>query len=701
MKHKFRDKKFKSVVLALILSFLLEGYIIFIENSNFVFEFSNHDFITLFSFKEFFVFLIIFLVIFYFLIDKNRRIKTLNFIYVYRLPLAFIILIIAVIFQIHGSSINEMNHFHVIHKPLIGVSRPFRSDEFIVNTPYAFSQYMNNFAYFSEIVRGTLTDMFIIYGQPVLDIGTIFRPFLIGYLFLNQGQGLSFFWVGRFIFLLLISFEFGMLLTNKNKTLSCAYSLLIAFSPVVQWWFAINGLVEQLIFGQLGVILINWYMKITDYKKRIIIAFGLMISIGGFLLVFYPSWQIPFAYVFILLAIWIFLKNCSNFSYSKKDFLIVIFILSVFSIIMIHILFNSFETIKIIFNTAYPGSEVFNGGGNLNLFTYYIPSIFFPLNDHVSFGVCAGSSFVDLFPISLIITGICLFYQKTKDKLLIGLLVLYIIFIIFYTVQLPDIILNLTLRDHIKTERLIEVISFIGVLLLIRSISNLNSLKNKKLILLISIIMSVIMVYLSTKVISDYFMPWMIVFSVIFYAIVFSSSLLASSRKNQKLFLICIIATSFLTGALVNPIDYGTDVIFESDFTQHVEKIVKNNPDALWITQGMPLDSIIPVGAKTINSVNTYPDLEKWQKLDTNNKSNDIYNRYAHIYIDFQKDKPTEFELVQFDLFKLHLNVNDLEKLNLSYVATNNNLENLSNDNVMFEKIYQDYDFKIYEIKYI
>lgn len=79
MKHIFMDKKFKSVVLALILSFLLEGYIIFIENSNLFLEFSNHKFISLFSFKEFFVFLIFFLVIFYFLSDKNRRIKTLNF----------------------------------------------------------------------------------------------------------------------------------------------------------------------------------------------------------------------------------------------------------------------------------------------------------------------------------------------------------------------------------------------------------------------------------------------------------------------------------------------------------------------------------------------------------------------------------------------------------------------------------------------
>lgn len=699
MRNGIEKKQILPIILSIVLSGLIEAYIVFVENSNLLLEFSKHDFVNLFSFKEFLIFFIIFLIIFYILFDKNRQIKALNFIYTYRLPLSVAIVVIAVIFQIHGSSINELNLFHINHKPLLGVSRLIRSDEYIVNTPFAFSQYMNNFAYFSEIVRGTLTDMFIIYGQPVFDIGTIFRPFLIGYLFLNPSQGLSFFWIGRLVFLFLVSFEFGMLLTNKNKTLSLAYAFLITFSPIVQWWFAINGLVEQLIFGQLGVLLINWYMTIDDYKKRLVMAFGLMICVGGFALVFYPSWQIPFAYIFVLLAIWIFLKNRQDFSYSKKDLLIFISYLLIFGIIMIHILSNSLETIKIILNTAYPGSLVYNGDGTLSSFIYYLPTIFFPVDQtNIIPNVCEFSVFVDLFPVPLILSGIVLLYQKTKDKLLIGLLGLYAILVVFNLFQFPDLLIKLTLRSHIH--RLHIFIGFLGILILIRSLSDLKELGNKKLILSISLILSIVMVYLSTFEFNAYYLSWMPVFAVVFYFILYASCFSASSKRNQRIFLICIISLCFLTGALVNPVDHGTDVVYESPFIKEVEKIVENDPNATWITMNIPTDYIIPAGAKTINTVNTYPDLDKWQKLDVDNQSNEIYNRYAHIHMELQNNNTTYFELPQPDVFIVHLNVNDLEKLNISYIAVNGDIDNLSNDNVKFNEIYTKEGYKIYNVKY-
>lgn len=533
-----------------------------------------------------------------------------------------------------------------------------------------------------------------------LDIGTIFRPFLWGYLFLNPGQGLSFFWIGRLIFLLLVSFEFGMLLTNKNKTLSLSYALLVTFSPVVQWWFAINGLVEQLIFGQLGVLLIYWYMTIEDYKKRILIAFGLMISAGTFILVFYPSWQIPFAYVFILLAMWVFLKNRHDFKVGKKDLLIFAVFLIIFSVIMAHVLSNSWDTIKIIFNTAYPGSQIFNGGGAINSLLYYVPSIFFPIiQDNLTINVCEYSVFVDLFPIPLILSGIVLFYQKTKDKLLMGLLILYALFIIFYLVEVPDLLALLTLRSHIHTSRIGPVITFIGLLILIRSMCNLKEL-NHKMVVIVSVGLSIIMCYLSYFEFSNYYLSLMPIFIVVIYSIIFSVSFLSSSKRNQKIFLICMISLSFLTGALVNPIDYGTDVIYESDYYHHVEKIVEDNPNAIWITQGMKYNNLIPAGARTINSINNYPDLEKWQQLDNDNQYYNVYNRYASIKIVLENESDTSFKLGGSAYFTVNLNVNDLEKLNVSYIATNEDLSKLSNDSVSFEKIYQDHEFKIYNVTY-
>ena len=390
-----------------------------------------------------------------------------------------------------------------------------------------------------------------------------------------------------------------------------------------------------------------------------------------------------------------------NFKFNKKDFLIFAVFLLIFSIIMIHVLSYSLDTIKIILNTSYPGSQAFNGEGTFNALLHYIPTIFFPLvQDHLSDNVCNLSVFVDLFPMPLILSGIILFYQKTKDKLLVGLLILYILFIIFYLVKFPDLIVDLTLRSHIKTSRIPTAITFVGILVLIRSICNLKNLNHKKLLVVISVILSILMCYLSSVEFNSYYLSFMLIIIIVIYSILFSASFLASSKRNQKIFLICVIALSFLTGALVNPIDHGTDVIYESDFHHHVEKIVKDDSDAVWLTSGMKSDILLPAGAKTLNSVNTYPNLEIWQKLDGDNQYYDVYNRYAHIDVNIQEKNDTSFKLKRIDSFFVNLNVNDLEKLNVSYIATDKNLNKLSNDNVTFEKIYKDHKFKIYHVNY-
>ena len=75
-------------------------------------------------------------------------------------------------------------------------------------------------------------------------------------------------------------------------------------------------------------------------------------------------------------------------------------------------------------------------------------------------------------------------------------------------------------------------------------------------------------------------------------------------------------------------------------------------------------------------------------------------DRYAHIKIELQNETNTTFNLVSADLILINLNVNDLEKLNVSYISTPNDLESLSNENITFEKIYEKDSYKIYHLKY-
>lgn len=91
-------------------------------------------------------------------------------------------------------------------------------------------------------------------------------------------------------------------------------------------------------------------------------------------------------------------------------------------------------------------------------------------------------------------------------------------------------------------------------------------------------------------------------------------------------------------------------------------------------------------GAPTINSVNIYPALDRWKKLDPNGENFQIYNRYAHIRIKLGNE-PTKFYPEFLDAFNLDLNVDDIPKLEIKYIMSrNHDLENLSSANVKIKK---------------
>lgn len=725
--YNLKNNLFKNSLIftfSLILTILTEIYIIFVENP-IIFNSTSlvsilNKIILYFSFKHLILLFIIIFSLIYILSYDSLRVKCSKFLYKFRYPLILVLFLICVIFEIHGSSIAQLSLFNVdSHNSLFGISRVIRSDEFNVNTVMAFSQYHNGFSYFSSILRATPTDMFLLYGQPVWNLVGLFRPFHWGYLFLTPGKGLSFFWVGRLLGLLLVSFEMGMFLTKENKTLSLAYALLLTFSPLVQWWFSVNGLVEMLIFGQLAILLINYYMNTISYKKRLLCTLGLIISIGAFLLAVYPAWEIPLAYIFLTLSIAIFLLNKKSFKYSKKDLILSLLFVTILGLSMFYIFLKSHQTIISLLNTSYPGLRNYVGGGNFLYAFDYMGSLFYSIiPQRFNVQVNNFSFIISFFPLSIILYIIVTFVQKQKDIILNSLMVIYVFLGSYYLFSWPAIIGKVTLLGKSTDFRLLVILSFLDLLILIRSMgllkhinfnifkskifSKFNALFKNRFSFVLGFLMAGIILFISIWASNFHYNMFMIMILMIIFG--FSFFFILNSGENKKAqtgFLVCILIISFTGGALVNPIESGVNVYFNQAPIQEVSHIVQNDPNATWIVEGngIYIDELIPVGAHTLNSVNTYPNLKAWSSLDSNNNNLSIYNRYAHVPTFLTKDN-TSFNLIQADVFALSLNINDLEKLNVSYIFTKNDLSGLNSDKVNFNKIYDHDGYKIYNIIY-
>ncbi len=134
----------------------------------------------------------------------------------------------------------------------------------------------------------------------------------------------------------------------------------------------------------------------------------------------------------------------------------------------------------------------------------------------------------------------------------------------------------------------------------------------------------------------------------------------------------------------VNPVQKGIDVVQENESIKMIKKVSAQDPAAKWAADTHVYgQACIMGGAACVNSINTYPNLALWESLDPERLYADVYNRYASIYIDITRDKTT-FELEAADTFVAHVNVDDIEKLGITYFVSERNLDEYDTDKVDF-----------------
>lgn len=178
-----------------------------------------------------------FLVVFYFICCKYQKIvkKVLDFIIQKRFIIIAIVFILGVVFKIHLASTNIWANFINEDggaKNIIGVSRGIRSDEWLVQSTYFLAQTKNEDGYTERndhIMQGNFN--VLMNSGPVLDLCTISKPLIWGFLLFGTDYGFSWWWMLRIILLLLVSFEAMKIITKKDNLLSITGMFVLALAP--------------------------------------------------------------------------------------------------------------------------------------------------------------------------------------------------------------------------------------------------------------------------------------------------------------------------------------------------------------------------------------------------------------------------------------------------------------------------------------
>lgn len=697
-----------SLIFSLILCWL---YSIFILDKSFILEEINNINFWI-RFMLFFVFLSFICCHFIFRIDKFY-----NWLYKYRYYLGLFVIIFAIVFELNNSSIDLWNILNTGNAQqsdiILGKSRIARYDEWSIYTPMLLSQ-NPKYQYFSDVLRGGNTDVFMIYGQPIKNIVSFFRPFLLGFLFLDSVKGLSFFWIVRLVLLFLVSFEVFLLISKQNKMYSLFGALLITFAPAVQWWWTPSGLVEIIIYGGLLVLLLNEYMTQKKFINRFLILFLFMIFSGSYLFVLYPAWQVPMAYIIVIIVLWIIMENYKNYKFDKRDIIPISIFSLLFIIAMIYIYSKSKETIDLITHTAYPGTRFETGGDYytetqiacnsfIHVFRYW-GNMFLALTDkNLNMNQCNIVMFFDLFPTGLIVSFIVLFKDKIKDKLLIMLLCLYLFFALWHIVGFPKFLAQITLLKVSPMYRTFIILSFLNVLILVRSISLVKYKMSVIYSLIFSFLISSLVVVSNIFIYKDYFDFIKI---ILVFLLSFVLYYLILRNKINKLFIIIVTVIMLVSGLFVNPIQKGINIVNNLEVSKVIKKI-NTQKEGIWIVENFNFFIInfpIMQGATTLNSTNTYPNINFFEKLDKDKKYNKVYNRYAHILIKLihPNNLMDKFVLLAPDCFQINMTTNELLTLDIDYILTSRNLDEFNDGKINFKNIFygktKKFDIYIYRI---
>ena len=519
---------------------------------------------------------IIFVSLHFFLDIKKMYEKMFKFRYLIGLAI-FLILVIG---KYHGSSINIWNHYIQPSSwegnNVIGVSRGIRSDEWLVSTPHLLSQKWNDFSIENTLMGATATNVSFYPRLVVKDYASIFYPQYLGFFFLDIERGFSFYWYLPIFALFFVSLELFMIITKKNKLYSTLGAFIITLAPPVLWWNSCT----ILLYGEAALLVIYYLMQTNSKIKRLLLSVLLGYIAVCYALALYPAWQIPYAYFFLLVFIWMIIKN--NDKLKIKDFLYLLIPIFIVIISLVPLLLSSMDVIEIMTGTVYPGERHVVGGGDWRLLFTYFHTPYYPYTGLIG-NPCEYCQYISLFPLPIILGIVSMIKNKKIDWFVLLNCTFSTLLLIWAIFPLPGFLSEITLMTSTTVERAQLVLGYASIFLFIYLISNYEKsnfefkLKNNLIYIVCAVILSIVCCCLSKQALglfpgitNKYFsLISIVIFAFLFYL------LMSNNKKTNIIFVISMFIVTLVSGALILPIAKGLDVIYEKPLSKKIQEIIK------------------------------------------------------------------------------------------------------------------------------
>ena len=446
-----------------------------------------------------------------------------------------------------------------------------------------------------------------------------------------------------------------MLLTKNNFSLSLFGAIWLYLSSYIQWWFSSPASMPEMIGSFCIIFISSIYLFCSKRKITIILSaiFFIIFSLNFFLCLYIP-FQICLIYLLAILSTGYFLsffnKEIFNLHFHMRIVSIFLALFITFLIIFLFV-FEIKDNIPLISGTIYPGHRI-SSGGALDFARYFsgFYDLFYSENSFPARwgNVCEASNFILLYPFVLLLIIRNFFYRK-YSLLELSLVFYVLIFSVWILSGFYPIFAKIFLFSRLPSNRALFGLGIGSIILVIVFLSNNNTEKYNFLQGLLVFIPAFIILFfygLLLKSVDPFFTIVKVLISSILFAIICSLSL---SRKRLIFYVAVFIM--LIPGIFINPVSVGLGPVFDKTFSEKVLELSEKNPDAGWVVFGdfKIAGFLQAMGVNVLNGTKAIPDLKLMKSLDEGEEYREVYNRYAHIRVEENKEIEDEKE-VEFAL---------------------------------------------------
>lgn len=566
----------------------------------------------------------------------------------WRYLLAVVLLVLMTIGKYTGSSIGFYDGMLVGNtegyecSTLLGIPQGIRGDEWATEKPYYFAQVNggHDLPYYNYNMMLEGADMVVHAFAPVKDIITLFRPSLLGFLFLPAENAFAFYWWAKLIALFMASFEICRLLSGRVKY-GVLGAIVFSFAPAIRWWLS-QTLAEILIYGFWAVICYAYYLKAEKRGLRILSLIGVFYFLTCYIFTIYPASQVPIAYVLLAIVIWILYKNWDKKPFAKRRVVSYIIAAIPFMAIIVRFIIMSGPALKIMLNTVYPGAERPWISLEWEYPLYQLINPFTALIQHPSFSnSCEISQFYS-FAVVLVPLVIWLTYRYRKKMLLPALLCGASTFLlaVAWIPQIP-LLNKVTLLSMSYPVRIL-IACGIGYTLTIVSLlpmmeQEICGITRKKSMVLAGIAwMLLLIAATNSEKVFQYFLAFrfgtfLLVCTITLFCFM-GYLLLQGGKKACMCFMSVLCALNIASTICIDPITCGTDSMFEKTTMKAICQLDAED-SGRWMVSGSPTISnlVTAQGVARVSGTYYYPDWDMMEIIDPKHQYENYWNQYAHI----------------------------------------------------------------------